>query len=219
MATKIRIDYVGDLTCPWSYVGFYSLLKTIAGTQSEYDVALYIQPFEMHPDLGPQGVNAAEYAITKQKLTTEYVDGVNQMVVTQAASYGLEMKMGPQTRLWNTHDAHRLLYWTGLEGKSLPLARALFHANFVEQSALSDHAVLLDAVARVNLDVQRARAILGSREFSSDVRAKVQSAKDNNIQRVPIVVLNQAVTIEGAQAPEVYATAMRDTVRAGIAAN
>lgn len=219
MATNIRIDFVGDLSCPWCYVGFYSLLKTIMGTQHEYNAALYIQPFEMHPDLGPQGVNAAEYAITKQNLTTEHVDGVHKMVVMQAASYGLQMKMGPQTRLWNTHDAHRLLYWTGLEGKSLPLMRALFHANFVEQSALSDHAVLLDAVARVKLDVQRARAILSSREFSADVRAKVQSAKDNNIQRVPVVVLNQAVTIEGAQAPEVYATAMLDTARAGIRAN
>lgn len=219
MATNMRIDFVGDVSCPWCYVGFYGLLKTIMGTQSEYNAQLYIQPFEMHPDLGPQGVNAREYAMNSQKLPLEHVENAQKMVVQQAAVYGLPMQLGANTRLWNTHDAHRLLYWTGTEGKSLPLMRALFHANFVEQSAISDHAVLLDIVARVQLDVQRARQILSTKEFSGDVRAKDRSARENNIQRLPTVVLNQTVTIEGAHAPEFYATAMLDTVRAGIAPN
>ena len=219
MATNIRIDFVGDVTCPWSYVGFYGLLQTIAGTQAEYNARLYIQPFEMHPDLGAQGVNATEYAMRSQNLPLEHVENAQKLVVQQAAVYGLKMALGPQTRLWNTHAAHRLLYWTGLEGKSVPLMRALYHANFVEQSNISDHAVLLEAVARVELDVQRARAILSSTEFSNDVRAKERSARESNIQRLPTVVLNQAVTIEGAHAPEFYATAMLDTVRAGIPAN
>jgi predicted DsbA family dithiol-disulfide isomerase len=148
MATNMRIDFVGDVSCPWCYVGFYGLLKTIMGTQSEYNAQLYIQPFEMHPDLGPQGVNAREYAMNSQKLPLEHVENAQKMVVQQAAVYGLPMQLGANTRLWNTHDAHRLLYWTGTEGKSLPLMRALFHANFVEQSVISDHAVLLDIVAR-----------------------------------------------------------------------
>jgi len=219
MATNIRVDFVGDVSCPWCYVGFYGLLKTIMGTQSEYNAQLYIQPFEMHPDLGPQGVNAREYAANSQKLPLEHIENAQKLVMQQAAVYGLPMQLGPNTRLWNTHDAHRLLYWTSLEGKSLPLMRALFHANFVEQSAISDRAVLLGIVERLHLDVQRARAILNSNEFSGDVRAKDRSARENNIQRLPTVVLNQTVTLEGAQAPEVYATAMLDTVRAGITAN
>lgn len=212
MAQTIRVDFVADVACPWCVVGLHAVLATLEALRDEANPELYVQPFELNPELGPQGENAVEHAIKKYGATQEQAETGLKRANDQAALYSFALNQSPRSRIWNTRDAHRLLYWTGLEGKSLPLLLALYRANFTEQRSISDHAVLLDVVRSVGLNVERARAILRSNEYGDDVHSKEQSAVKNGIIRVPTVVLDQNSIVQGAQTPQIYAQAMRDTI-------
>ncbi|PZO49663.1 MAG: disulfide bond formation protein DsbA [Alphaproteobacteria bacterium] len=212
MARTIRIDFVADVACPWCVVGIHSLLSTLAALRDEVNPELYLQPFELNPELGPQGENVVDHAVKKYGTTREEAEAGIKRANDQAALYGFALNQSSRSRVWNTRDAHRLLFWTGLDGNQMPLFHALYRANFTEQRSVSDHAVLLDLVGRVGLDVERARALLSSDEFASDVESKEQSALQNGIIRVPTVVFDQRWTVQGAQTPQIYAQAMRDII-------
>ena len=53
---------------------------------------------------------------------------------------GFDMRMGPDSRIWNTFDAHRLLHWAGTVGpaEQRALKAALFAAHFTDGKALPD---------------------------------------------------------------------------------
>ena len=67
---------------------------------------------------------------------------------------------------------------------------------------------LLDAVARANLPVSRAQAVIASDEFTQAVRDIEQQYGQLGISSVPVVIFNQRHLISGAQAPEVFAQAI-----------
>ena len=71
------------------------------------------------------------------------------------AAVGFAFNYGPDSRIWNTFDAHRLLHWAGLEGKQLELKQALFKSNFTDQRPTNDPDALADAAAEAGLDPQR----------------------------------------------------------------
>lgn len=219
MAQTIRIDFVGDVTCPWSLVGLLTVFNALEAVRDDVNPELFIQPYEIHPELDRDGVIAADYLMNKYGATPEQVAAGREQTKAQAARFGFVINQGPQSKLWNTRDAHRLLYWTSLEGKTLPLLMGFYRAYFTEQRSLSDHAVLLDVVGAAGLDVARARSVLSSGEYNDDVAAKERSALNSGVVRVPTTVFNQTWTVEGAMTPQVYITTIRDIMSGELERN
>src|SRR5690606_37415162 len=93
-----------------------------------------------------------------------------QAIKQSGEALGFAFNYGPESRIWNTFDAHRLLHWAETEGRQLQLKEALFKANFTDQLSTSDHEVLAAAAREAGLDEQRAREILQSGEFTDEVR-------------------------------------------------
>lgn len=125
---------------------------------------------------------------------------------------GFTFNYGPQSRIWNTFDAHRLLHWAGLEGKQLELKEALFKANFTDQLSTSDHEVLVGAAKAAGLDDRRARQVLASGEFSDEVRRDEMLWRNRGISAVPSVIFNQRWMVQGGQPPQVFEQAIRQIV-------
>ena len=139
----------------------------------------------------------------------------NQEHIRQrGAEIGFVFDFNARSRIWNTFDAHRLLHWAGIEGKQLPLKHALLRAYFSEGRNVSDHETLLAIAASVGLDAQRARAILASDEYASDVRAAEQFFQRNGITGVPAVIIEQKHLISGGQPVEVFERALREIAAA-----
>ncbi|MEY3057316.1 MAG: hypothetical protein RI941_39 [Pseudomonadota bacterium] len=75
---------------------------------------------------------------------------------------------------------------------------------------MDDPKNLLDAVERAGLPIERARAILESDEFAEAVRDQKKKYTELGINSVPAIILDNKYIIQGAQAPELFASAMRD---------
>ena len=216
MAQALRVDFISDVACPWCVVGLRSLLQALESVGGEVKAEIHFQPFELNPDMAPEGENTAEHVAKKYGSTPERSQAAREVIKSHGAALGFTFNYGPESRIWNTFDAHRLLHLAGIEGKQLALKEALFKLNFTDQRSTSDHAALLDAVREAGLDVDRGRDVLASDEFADEVRGHEEQWRANGINAVPSVILNNRWLIQGGQPPEVFAQAIRDII-SGVA--
>jgi predicted DsbA family dithiol-disulfide isomerase len=210
MTRTLRIDFISDIACPWCVIGLGSLLKALDAVGGDVDVQIRFSPFELNPDMPPEGENTIEHVQKKYGSTADRSAAVRQALAERGAELGFTFNYSPETRIWNTFDAHRLLAWALSEGKQLALKQALFKSNFTDRRPTNDPDALADAAAEAGLDPARAREILASDEFSADVRAEEDHWRRNGINAVPSVIFNQRWLIQGGQPPQVFEQAIRD---------
>lgn len=214
MTTPFHIDFVSDVACPWCVVGLRSLLRALESMGDAAAAEIHFQPFELNPQMGPEGENVAEHIQKKYGSTPEQSAASRQAIKNSGAALGFEFNFSPESRIWNTFDAHRLLHWAGIEGRQLQMKEALFKANFTAQQSTSDHGVLIAAAVEAGLDAKRGAVILASQEFARDVREAEEIWRARGIQAVPSVIINGRWLIQGGQPPEIFEQALREIAKA-----
>eukprot|EP01031_Cornospumella_fuschlensis_P037894 gene37894-46032_t len=73
MSKTISIDFVSDVVCPWCAVGLGALQQAIANLGDEVRVELAFKPFELNPDMPPEGQDIVEHIQQKYGSTPEQV--------------------------------------------------------------------------------------------------------------------------------------------------
>ena len=207
MPTPLRIDFVSDIACPWCAVGLNALERALAELQGEVVAEIHFQPFELNPQLGPEGEDADTHLAKKYGLAPAQLERNRAVLRERGAEVGFTFNR--RERIVNTFDAHRLLHWAAGEGRQRDLKHALLRAYFTEGEDVSRAEVLLRVVQAVGLDAARAQAILASDEFAEAVRAQEAYFQTRGIQAVPAVIVNQRHLIQGGQPVEVFAQALR----------
>lgn len=209
MAVSMKIDFVSDVSCPWCAIGLQSLEAAVARLHDEVAVDMHFQPFELNPQMAPEGEDIAGHIARKYGSTPEQFAQSQEMIRTRGAELGFRFDMRKRERIYNTFDAHRLLHWAEMEGKQPALKHALFSAYFTEGLDPSNHEVLIDTVRAAGLDPERARRILESDEFAKDVRDREQFYLDHGIHAVPSIIVNDRHLIQGGQPVEVFEQVLR----------
>ena len=206
----MRIDFVSDIACPWCAVGLASLEQALGRIGDDIQAQIHFQPFELNPDMGPEGEDAADYMRNKYNLTeaqrAENLENIRQ----RGAELGFTFHPEGRSRIVNTFNAHRLLHWAGIEGRQLELKHALLRAYFTDREDVSDNDTLLRILGDVGLPQAQAREILESDRYAEDVRAAEQMFQRSGINAVPSIILNQKHLISGGQPVEVFERALRE---------
>lgn len=209
MTAHLKIDFVSDVSCPWCVIGLRSLEQALDNIGDGAKAEIHFQPFELNPTMPPEGQDIAEHLAQKYGSTREQMVRNQEGIRARGAALGFTFNMDKRGRVYNTFDAHRLLHWAELEGRQLALKRALFAAYFTEGRNPSDHEVLVDVATQVGLDPARAREILESNRYASEVRERVQFYGQQGIQAVPSVIINDKYLIQGGQPVEAFEQALR----------
>jgi len=207
MPAPIRIDFVSDVSCPWCAIGLNALEQAIR--TSGADVEIHFQPFELNPQMAPEGEDATEHLVRKYGLTPQQLERNREMIRARGAPLGFVF--GQRRRIHNTFDAHRLLHWAGIEGADLQraLKHALLRAYHSEGEDVGMHDVLARIAGSVGLDAKRARAVLDSGEYSEEVRAQERYYTERGIQAVPAVIFNETQLVSGGQPVELFEQVLR----------
>lgn len=210
--TKLRIDFVSDVVCPWCAVGLASLEQALRQLQGEVEAELHFQPFELDPDMPAGGMDVAENLKRKYGMSDAQLAENQARIRDRGAELGFSFDFNARSRTWNTFDAHRLLHWAAAEApvRQLPLKRALLVANFSEGRDISDHAVLTEVAVGVGLDAERAGAVLAGEEYADAVREAEKFFQRLGISSVPAVIVERKHLISGGQPPDVFARALRE---------
>lgn len=207
MSLPLRIDFVSDVACPWCAVGLSSLQRALANVGDLVDAEIVMHPFELNPDMGPEGEAIVDYIGRKYGRTPEQIAESQAMIRERGASVGFTF--GARTRVYNTFDAHRLLFWAGIEGKQLPLKMALLRAYHSDGKDPGKHETLIEAARSVGLDAEQARHVLESGQYADEVRAEEQEYMAMGIQSVPSIIFNGKYLVSGGQPVETFERAIR----------
>jgi predicted DsbA family dithiol-disulfide isomerase len=209
----LDIAFVSDVACPWCAIGLASLDQALDRTKDEVDATVRVEPFELNPDMGPEGAEVIPYLTKKYGRTKEEIGRTQAMIRERGAEVGFAF--GARDYVWNTFNAHRMLHWARQEGRDLELKRALLRAYHGEGRNPGAPDVLIELAAAVGLDPVRARAIAEGRDFESEVRARERYWLERGVSGVPFVVVNDQYAISGAQPPEAFEQALREISRSG----
>lgn len=205
----MKIDFVSDIACPWCAVGLNSLERALEKLGDEVSVQLHFQPFELNPQMPPEGEDTGQHLARKYGLSPEQLAKNREAIRERGASVGFTF--GDRPRIWNTFDAHRLLHWAGLAGaaQQRALKHALLGAYHTEGDNPGDAQVLLRAAKQAGLDEAEAREVIGSGRYADEVRAAERHWQQLGISSVPSVIVNDRHLIQGGQPPEVFERALR----------
>ena len=201
----MKIDIISDVVCPWCLIGWRQLERALAQTGIAADVRWH--PFELNPDMGPDGEDVAEHVARKYGATPDQMAATRGRMAAIAAPLDIDFS-GRAARIWNTRDAHRLLHWSRDSGYQTALKLALFDAYFGRGDDVSDHTVLLRAVESAGLDRAEAAEVLTSNRFAAAVEALEGRWREMDITGVPAFILAERGLVLGAQGEERLAAAL-----------
>jgi predicted DsbA family dithiol-disulfide isomerase len=205
----LRIDFVSDVSCPWCAIGLASLRQALAKLDGEVSAEIHFQPFELNPQMAPEGEDSTEHVARKYGSSVEQVMANREAIRARGATLGFTFNMDRRSRVYNTFDAHRLLHWAELEGRQLALKQVLLRAYFTDGEDVSAHDTLVRLAAEAGLDAERARQILAGDEFANEVRTQEQFFQSRGIHSVPATIVNGQHLISGGQPPEAFEQALR----------
>ena len=209
MTKPMRIDFVSDVVCPWCVIGLKGLEQALANMTDVVTADIHFQPFELNPDMPPEGQDIGEHVAQKYGSTPEQSAAARDTIRARAADVGFTIASRPGARIYNTFDAHRLLHWAAEQGRQAAVKMQLFDAYFTQGRSPADHDVLVDAAVAAGLDGGAARAMLASDRYADAVRADEENWRRQGISAVPAVIINERYLISGGQPPAVFEKALR----------
>ena len=207
MTATIKIDFVSDIVCPWCAVGLGNLNKAVAALKDRAQFEVHFRAFELNPNMPKGGQEVVEHLTEKYEMSAEQVEENQARIRAKAIEAGFAFHPEGRKRVYNTFDAHRLLFWAAKElglAQQAFLKAELLKTYFCLAVDLDVQQNLLDAVIRAGLDPVRATQVLDNSEFAQDVRGEEKRYHSLGIHSVPSIILNEQYLIQGAQPPESF---------------
>ncbi|TCS40349.1 DsbA family oxidoreductase [Reinekea marinisedimentorum] len=205
--SKMSIEIVSDVMCPWCIIGYKNLEKALQQLPDiEADISWHA--FELNPQMPPEGQDLVEHVIEKYGSTKEQSVENRKMIAQRGLDSGFQFNFSDDSKIINSFNCHRLLTWAKEHGKQTELKLALFSAHFTEGKQLNDDAQLLAVAVSIGLDEARARQILDSDEYAAEVRAEQNRMHQMGIQSVPTFIINKKYGISGGQPSEAFIDAL-----------
>ena len=199
----IKLDILSDPICPWCYIGKTHLDRAL---EQRPDHALEIEwhPFQLNPDMPREGMDRQAYLEAKFGGKDGAAQVYGRIAETAKAAGLTNVDLDAIQRTPNTLDAHRLIHWSGLEGRQTAAVSRLFKAYFEEAKDIGDTAVLLDIAEGIGLDRAMIERLFESDADLDDIRARDEHARARGVTGVPTFVLANTHVVPGAQPPELW---------------
>jgi predicted DsbA family dithiol-disulfide isomerase len=182
--------------------------KAIHQLRNEFDFTISYSPFELNPDLPPEGVDQKNYLVKKFGDDEKY----NQITahITQVAhGEGLTFDFSSQKKSPNTRDAHRLLWLAKQEGVQSAVKEAFMRAYFEEGIDLTERSNLIDVATKAGLTPKRIDTMFDRAEGISEVIRSEELNYQRGISSVPFFVINNKYGVSGAQSTDFFTNNFR----------
>jgi len=198
----IRLDIFSDPVCPWCYIG-KGLLDRALEAHPEHPFSIEWHPFQLNPDMPPEGADRAEYLEDRFGGRTNAVE-IYARVEAAAEAAGLVINFEAMKRMPNTLDAHRLIHWAGLEGRQTAMVSTLFKAFFRDGRDIGDATTLVALAGEAGLDAALTARLLATDADKADLIARDRHARQKGVTAVPTFIIDNQYALSGAQPVELW---------------
>jgi predicted DsbA family dithiol-disulfide isomerase len=193
----MRIDIYSDTVCPWCYLGKRRFELAVAA-RPQYEPRVTWRPFELNPDLPPEGVDRAAYLAARLG-TPERVAEAHAELKRQGEASGIEFRFDLIKRMPNTLRSHLLVAHAARSGRQTAVKDRVMQAYFEEGCDIGDIEVLVRLGVEAGLAEYETRSALILRAGQDGVIAAERHAAVLGITGVPTFIFDGQYTISGAQ--------------------
>jgi predicted DsbA family dithiol-disulfide isomerase len=211
----LRVDVYSDVICPWCYVGKRRLERALKAWDG-VPVNIRWRPFQLNPTMPQQGMDRRQYLDAKFGGSAA-AQAIYDQVSRAGAEEGIHFAFERIARTPNTFAAHRLIWLAGHHDKQDEMVEMLFRRYFVEGGDIGSIETLSLVAAQAGLDQAATETFLTGDEGVGEVKAEEAAGHRVGIRGVPYFVVNGAYVLSGAQPPEQFLAAFRESA-AGSAA-
>jgi len=206
MNQHMQIDIVSDVSCPWCIIGFKSLSEALDKLAPKITATISWKPFELNPKMSAEGQQLGKHLHEKYGSTKAEIDQTRNMITARGAALGFQFNFKDDGRIYNTFNAHRLLYWARQFDKQTELKLALFGLYFTEGGNPGNTEELIKTVVKVGLPSDKARQMIESDQLVKEVRAEEAKYQAMGINMVPTYIINDKHVITGGMPVEEFVT-------------
>jgi predicted DsbA family dithiol-disulfide isomerase len=157
-------------------------------------------PFELHPEIPPEGRPREEVLPAAYMARAE--EGVNRL----AAGVGLHLAL--HKRLINSRPALQAAEFAREQGRFDAMHHELLKAYWDEGRDVSDIAVLREVASKAGVDVLRMEAAIASDRFGDYLDARRAEAEELGINGIPAHVIADRYLVMGAQPYDLFERVM-----------
>lgn len=200
--TTLRVDVISDCVCPWCYVGKRRLEEAIRRVEDRLDVQVVWHPFQLNPELPPEGRPWEDYA-RERFGSLERIREAQGRLVEIGEEVGIPFAFEKVRKAVNTFAAHRLIAIAAGAGKQDEMVERLFAANFVEGRDIGDPETLVTIAEEAGMDRQEIARALGEGKGEAEVWKGLEGARQIGVQGVPFFIVERKLAVHGAQPAEV----------------
>jgi len=200
----MRVDIWSDVVCPFCYIGKRQFETALAQFEHKNEVEIVWHSFQLDPTTPkPTTGNLYDMLANKYNITRERAELMSKGVVEMAALIGLYYDMDA-AKPANTLDAHRIIKLATKYGLANAAKELFFAAYFIEGKDIADAETIKQLGIEIGLNANEIDAVLTSDDYTDQVIADQDLAKQMNITGVPFFVVNNKYGISGAQGGQTF---------------
>jgi predicted DsbA family dithiol-disulfide isomerase len=210
---KMTVEVWSDIMCPFCYIGKRNYEAALAQFSDRRAVDIQWHSFQLDPTIPRKTVkkeNVYQYLADKKGMSYEQSVKLHEHLVETAKKAGLEYNFD-QAIVANSFDAHRLIQLAKSKGLGDQAEERLFRAYFTEGRDFGETETLLQIGIDLGLSEKEIKDALQSDEYAAKVEADIQEAGELGIQGVPFFVFNRQYAVSGAQPPEYFLKALKQS--------
>ena len=212
MNSKIKLDIISDVVCPWCVVGYKHLEAAIKELNLQDKVEIEWQPFELNPDMPVEGEDVREHVARKYGSSREDSDRARANIKKLGAEYGFDFNYFEGIKIVNTFDAHILLDYAYQIGKQTELKSRLFSAFFTEEKDISKRDVLIKEAKSIGITAEESQKAFADIKRKEHVKGLEVQWQQLGISSVPTVIFNRTSALSGAQPQETFKQVLSELV-------
>ena len=194
--SRLKVEIVHDMVCSWCPIGYLNMQTAIKQLQIEVDFQFL--PFELNPHMPEEGQTIPEYFKQHFRWTDNKLRQYQNELVETARQSGVNIDFSKRTHYFNTHNAHKLMYWAHGFEKQTAFNESLIKAYFEQGLNINQPEVLLSLMSDIELDPKAAKLALESQHIEHALMDKIKRYMPFNITTIPTFILNGHHVISGA---------------------
>lgn len=209
---KMIIEIWSDVVCPFCYIGKRKLEKAISKFENREQVEVVWRSYQLYPDIKTQPNRTIfEFMAEKHDTTPELIKEEYSFINIMATEVGLKYKLD-KAPLVNTRNAHRLLQMAKRLGKADETEEFLFKSYFIENKNIDDIVILKHIAEKVGINITNFESDLLLLDNDEGIDNDIYQSKQIGIRGVPFFLINNKISISGAQDVSIMLDAMKKSI-------
>jgi predicted DsbA family dithiol-disulfide isomerase len=201
---SLELDFIGDLACPWSFIGKRNLNRAL---DSLYGSTLRVQRWHGLPLAGVAQSAWREHLATRLPVGAD-VDEAQRKLESAGRDLDIAFRFDAIRTLPDTREAHRLVHLANQDTRQGELIDGIFRAFFEAGRDISNPLVLVQLAIEAGVEESVRTAFTGGPAGRDEVLSEERRLRGLGVDGVPNLLLNSRVLVPGAADVPTYIQAL-----------